>query len=479
MRSSNTAQTFTPYDPNDTIGNTSPTAAKPPKKNKCGAFGQILIAIIAVVVTIYTAGAATSALAAAGWTTTTAAGTIAASTAASVVGGAIGGAVGSIVSQAVGVATGIQDKFSWNAVALSAIGAGVGAGLGGASNFAEAALKGAAGNAITQGIGVATGLQKEFSWASVAAAGLGAGVGFSVGKSLGATSLLQDQSARNIAANMAAGGARLMANAAARTLIDGTDFGDNVLAALPDVIGQTIGNAIAGRISGPSASFASGKTKLSASTITDKSATFKGVDASVVGLPQIGERSPPPIDGVLEGSPGYSALKPVQTAGERLEVAIPEAIAQIERAALNPTLPPTELADLQASINTLRSGDVEYRVEAIQNQSTAAGGARMQNGSGIIIINPSAHMLFYSDGSVNVEVLARILVHEGRHVYDNQVYSLQNGPSNIDEVRRTERNAYRTQAAYQRAVGMVTYTQLRAFPLCFLARPLTLQLNGL
>jgi hypothetical protein len=36
-----------------------------------------------------------------------------------------------------------------------------------------------------------------------------------------------------------------IANAATRSLISGSDFGDNILQALPDMIGQTIGNAIA------------------------------------------------------------------------------------------------------------------------------------------------------------------------------------------------------------------------------------------
>lgn len=38
-----------------------------------------------------------------------------------------------------------------------------------------------------------------------------------------------------------ASAASALSNAAARSLIDGTGFGDNILAALPDVIGQTIG----------------------------------------------------------------------------------------------------------------------------------------------------------------------------------------------------------------------------------------------
>jgi hypothetical protein len=62
IKNTHNAATFTPYDPNEIIGNTSPTAAKPPKKNKCGGFGQILLIVIAIVVTIYTAGAAAAAL---------------------------------------------------------------------------------------------------------------------------------------------------------------------------------------------------------------------------------------------------------------------------------------------------------------------------------------------------------------------------------------------------------------------------------
>ncbi|MFS2319186.1 AHH domain-containing protein, partial [Maricaulis sp. D1M11] len=45
------------------------------------------------------------------------------------------------------------------------------------------------------------------------------------------------------------GTASAIADAATRSAIDGTDFGDNVLAILPSVIGQTIGKAIAGGVS--------------------------------------------------------------------------------------------------------------------------------------------------------------------------------------------------------------------------------------
>ena len=41
-----------------------------------------------------------------------------------------------------------------------------------------------------------------------------------------------------------------LVNAATRSLVNGTDFGDNLMAALPDIIGQTIGSLVAGKISG-------------------------------------------------------------------------------------------------------------------------------------------------------------------------------------------------------------------------------------
>ncbi|MDE2184005.1 MAG: DUF637 domain-containing protein [Alphaproteobacteria bacterium] len=109
---------------------------------------------------------------------------------------------------------------------------------------------------MSQGIGLATGLQKKFDWAGVAAAGVEAGAMAGVEE----WSPFNDQVdtittpegdtipeyAPNVEANGFIGGmADLLANAATRSLINGSDFGDNILAALPDTIGQTIGNMIA------------------------------------------------------------------------------------------------------------------------------------------------------------------------------------------------------------------------------------------
>jgi LysM repeat protein len=230
MASAHNASTFTPYDPTAIIGNVSPTTIKPPKQKSggCGIIGQIILVIIAVVVTWLTDGAASDALSTIGITGTT--NTVAA--------GAIAGAAGSIASQGVGVATGIQDKFSWNGVALSAIAGGVGgSGVGKsvssniASKFGNTAamiVSAAAVDAVTQGISMAVGLQSKFSWSGVAAAGVASYV----------------NSNFNTGSVATRAGVDIIAEAATRSLVDGTDFGDNIMAALPDVVGQTIGNEV-------------------------------------------------------------------------------------------------------------------------------------------------------------------------------------------------------------------------------------------
>ncbi|MFT3727122.1 MAG: hypothetical protein QM759_04795 [Terricaulis sp.] len=118
----------------------------------------------------------------------------------------------------------------------------------------------AVNNAATQGLAMAVGAQSKFSWSSVAAAGVGAVVGDYVSTKFGpglTNALAGNPASSNYKLNLANATlatqsivdmSNLMTNAATRSLIDGTDFGDNVMAALPDVIGQTIGNAVAGRI---------------------------------------------------------------------------------------------------------------------------------------------------------------------------------------------------------------------------------------
>lgn len=91
---------------------------------------------------------------------------------AGLVAGAISAVVGSVASQVVGLALGLQDKFSWKAVGLAAVGGAISGGLGTVSGlnggFLQDVVRGGLANAATQGVAVATGLQSRFDWTSVA-----------------------------------------------------------------------------------------------------------------------------------------------------------------------------------------------------------------------------------------------------------------------------------------------------------------------
>ena len=231
----NSADTFRPYDPATALGDTQPAAPNPPKKKKkCGVFGIILRVVVAAVVAavvVASLGTAVPAVAAA----------------------VIGGAVGSAASQGVAIATGMQSKFSFKQVAIAGISAGVGQVVGSAASLAgNSFLQGAAratiGSVATQGIAVATGLQNRFDWAAVATAAVIGGVSaeiqgrFDKANNVPGSSVSQFEVYGQRAVS---GTAAAIAGATARSLLTGTDFGDNLLATLPDVIGSTIGNMAA------------------------------------------------------------------------------------------------------------------------------------------------------------------------------------------------------------------------------------------
>jgi hypothetical protein len=72
----------------------------------------------------------------------------------------------------------------------------------------------------------------------VAGAAIGAGVASALGGSL--AGLERRNALDNHLAHLGTSGAAMLANAATRSLLEGTDFGDNVLAALPDVLAQSL-----------------------------------------------------------------------------------------------------------------------------------------------------------------------------------------------------------------------------------------------
>jgi hypothetical protein len=189
----NSSQTIVPYDPSRIVGDTTPyitPQAIPQPAQSAGCSGaQIIVAIIAIAVTIATQGAATEffagLLGAEGAAATTAAITeaIAAGTATGAqIGGAIAGAataaaIGSAVGQGVGIAIGIQDKFSWKQVGVAAVTAGVTQGLAPSvnsvvgkigSDLGQQVARGAINSALSQGVRIAMGVQSGFNWKMMA-----------------------------------------------------------------------------------------------------------------------------------------------------------------------------------------------------------------------------------------------------------------------------------------------------------------------
>jgi len=84
----------------------------------------------------------------------------------------------------------------------------------------------------------------------VAAAGVGAGLGNALGAVLGPTSLLKNQSLGNIGANAAVAAGTLIANAATRSALTGSSFGNNLSAAIPYTVGQIIADTVLGAVAG-------------------------------------------------------------------------------------------------------------------------------------------------------------------------------------------------------------------------------------
>lgn len=132
----NDYKTFKPYDPGKLIGDTQPTMPVPEADSGGGGgCGGIGKIFVAVVAVVATVFTAGALAPVAGGLL----GTMAAWGA--------GAMVGSVVSQGVGMAIGVQDKFSWKAVGVAGISAAVTAGVG-------ASLAPAAGGATT-GVGAA------------------------------------------------------------------------------------------------------------------------------------------------------------------------------------------------------------------------------------------------------------------------------------------------------------------------------------
>ncbi len=168
----NSADTAKPYDPSKITGDTTPYMPAPANGNGCGGIGMILVIVVAIVVTVFTYGAL-------------------AEVTGPVIAGAVSGAAGAAAGQLVGNVTGVYDGFDWKAVAMGAVGGAITGGLSGVNLLGEGAgitanavARAAVGNALSQGVGVVTGLQDKFDWRGVAASAVGSVVGLGVGKAV-------------------------------------------------------------------------------------------------------------------------------------------------------------------------------------------------------------------------------------------------------------------------------------------------------
>jgi hypothetical protein len=126
------------------------------------------------------------------------------------------------------------------------VGGGITAGLAGSfgNGYTGAISRAVVGNTLTQGVAVATGMQKRFDWRSVAASAVSAGVGYKIGEALGGIKGLDKNLAR-FGIGMSAG----IASAAIR----GNLNGNNLSYMAADVLGSTLGNYMAESMSESSA----------------------------------------------------------------------------------------------------------------------------------------------------------------------------------------------------------------------------------
>ena len=157
----------------------------------------------------------------------------------------IGGATAAsldVLTQGAQMALHLQDHFSWGSVAEAGLMPFAHQYLDGpigtfAGNFGKAAgaVSAIAEAIMAEGVGVAVGAQSKFDWGGVAGNLVGSTVGGWVDGAL--TSM-------NASPGVVTSGfmaADLAVNAATRGLFNGKDFGDNIVAALPVAIGDTVG----------------------------------------------------------------------------------------------------------------------------------------------------------------------------------------------------------------------------------------------
>jgi len=162
----NNADTFKHFDQRQIAGDSTPTLSPPGQP--CGGNGQMIVMVVAVVVSVvlavFTVGTSLT------WTNALLA--------------AAAAAGGNLAGQVVASELKLQDGINWKSVAMSAVAGAVSVGVGafGSFDFTGGVIaRAAVANATTQGIAVATGLQEKFDWRGVAAAAAGAAASQAMG----------------------------------------------------------------------------------------------------------------------------------------------------------------------------------------------------------------------------------------------------------------------------------------------------------
>jgi phage tail protein X len=262
----NTSEVFRPFNTSAAIGDTSPTFYFYPnpefKEHHCSTWAMIAAAIVLIVLEIV--------LPEVPWFKALFAGLgSAAPTVTAMAASAVANAAAQLTTIAID-----GGKFDWTQVAMAAISAGVAQnipainlskGLTGASKwgakFLEGAIRSAETNAITQGIGVLTGLQKSFSWRDVMISGITGGVTRVVGdyvaqdmlkasgdysqEELNAMTDPQAALNKDFATQASLGFVTSIASSAVNAAMGGKV---DTVSILTDSFAQGLGNFIAGRI---------------------------------------------------------------------------------------------------------------------------------------------------------------------------------------------------------------------------------------
>ncbi len=225
----NTANVFKPFnasaiEKSPSLMNMTPRMPEAP----CGRMGQVLVAIIAIVVTAIVTYYMP---AASGWV-------------GAFFQGVVAGTVGSVASQGVGVLFGIQSDIDWNAVALAAVSAGVGQAVGPAfgklvnnNPVALDLLSGALGNAATQGTSILLGLQDHFSWRDVAISAAASAAAGATRRWVGGKLDGEASFGKDFGMSLLSGGA----SASVRALFGGKT---DAISLATDAFGTALGNSI-------------------------------------------------------------------------------------------------------------------------------------------------------------------------------------------------------------------------------------------